>query len=360
MRWLVLLLCLPGLALASVGTITEQAGPAAEIHRERAAIEANKGTGIQMNDAVSTSNTRLGITFEDNTKVQLTEHSRLVIDDFVYDPNQSTGKMAVNVAIGTVRMTSGANARNNRENVRITTPTATISVRGTDFTMTVDEVGRSLIILLPTCPENARDEAECWTGAIEVSTDAGIVLMNQAYQATMVTSANSAPSEPKIVDIEESLIDNMLIISPPGNLVAEMARRGDFESIDNLSQDFLEYTELSKNYLEDELLNISELDIDRLRGDFLENMLDYRTELDADDLAEVDPVLPTVSIYPQIQWAYNDESIFLYSERPPHIAEVSTDRNAQGAVNIVQDGVSANIQLNDGGASVLINIVQNQ
>jgi hypothetical protein len=359
MRWLAVLLLAPCFALANVGTITEQAGPAAEIQRQRSALEANKGTGVQMNDAIKTNKTRLGITFEDNTKVQLTEQSRLVIDDFVYDPKQGTGRVAMNVAMGTVRMASGNTAKNSRENVRITTPTATISVRGTDFTMTVDEVGRSLIILLPTCPENAKDEAECWTGAIEVSTDAGYVLLNQAYQATMVSSANSMPSDPKIVGVDESMIDNMLIVSPPRALFSEMNRTNEADSDNGLSQDFLEYKELSKNFLEEDLLNNSEFSIDRLRSDFLENMLDRRSELDEDEFA-IDPVLPTVRRYPWVQWAYNEENIYLYKERPPHIAVVSTAREAQGMVNITQDGVAANIQLNDGGTNVVINITQNQ
>jgi len=357
MRWLGLLLLAPGLAWASVGTITEQAGPAAEIVRQRTAVEAQQGTGIEMNDTVSTNKTRLSITFEDNTRVQLTEQSRLVIDDFVYDPQQGTGKIAMNVAMGTVRMASGATAKNSRENVRITTPTATISVRGTDFTMTVDEVGRSLIILLPTCPDPTKPD-ECWTGAIEVSTDAGYVLMNQAYQATMVTSAASVPSEPTIVNIDESLIDNMLIVSPPNTLVAAMSQGSEAKSDNELSRDFLEYQDLSQNFLEEDQLKSSELDINRLDTKFLDNMLD-RTELDQDDQV-ADPVLPNIRQYPAVQWAYNEETIFLLKERPPHIAIVATERDANGQVNIVQDGVASNIQLNDGGTSVLINIVQNQ
>jgi hypothetical protein len=358
MKWLAALMLVPGLAWSSVGTITEQAGPAAEIVRQKNSIEASKGSGIQMNDTVSTNKTRLGITFEDNTRVQLTEQSRLVIDDFVYDPQKGTGRMAMNVAMGTVRMASGSTAKNSRENVRINTPTATISVRGTDFTMTVDEVGRSLIILLPTCPDPNKPD-ECWTGSIEVSTDAGYVLMNQAYQATMVSSASRMPSDPKVVNVDESLIDNMLIVSPPRSLFADMSRSTDFNSSDGLSQDFLEYKDLSKNYLEEDLLSMSELDVNRLNSEFLDNLLDHRGELDQDEFA-VDPVLPTVRRFPWVQWAYNEETIYLLKERPPHIAVITTDRNAEGMINITQDGVAANIQLNNGGTGVLINIVQNQ
>ena len=178
----VLFLLAPLSARASVGTVTEQVGQEAKIARDKDTIIVGKGTGINMNDVITTSKAKLGLTFEDNTKVAITQQSKLVIDDFVYDPNSGTGKLAMNVAMGTVRYASGAIAKNSRENVRLRTPTATIAVRGTDFTMTVDEIGRSLVILLPTCPDPDKPE-ECWTGEIEVMTDVGSVIMNQAFQA---------------------------------------------------------------------------------------------------------------------------------------------------------------------------------
>jgi hypothetical protein len=224
--------------------------------------------------------------------------------------------------------------------------------------MTVDEVGRSLVILLPTCPDPEKPD-ECWTGSIEVSTDEGYVLMNQAYQATMVSSRGAAPSEPAIIDIEESLIDNMLIVSPPRTAVSSMSRGQEDSDENGLDHDFLEYQELTENYLDEDILRTSELEINRLDIDFLDNLLDHSTELDVND-SESDSVLPTVNRHAWVQWAYNEETIFLYSERTPHIAEVTTDVTTNGTVNITQDGVAANIQLNDGGTGVSINIVQNQ
>jgi hypothetical protein len=147
------LLLAPLSAFAKVGEVTEQIGQDASISRDKDTIVVGKGTGINMNDTITTSKAKLSLTFEDNTKVAITQQSKLVIDDFVYDPNSGTGTLAMNVAMGTVRYASGAIAKNSRENVRLRTPTATISVRGTDFTMTVDEIGRSLVILLPTCPD---------------------------------------------------------------------------------------------------------------------------------------------------------------------------------------------------------------
>ena len=139
------LLLVPLSVFAKVGEITKQIGQDGSISRDADTILTGEGVGINMNDAITTSKAKLELTFEDDTKVSITRQSKLVIDDFVYDANSGTGKLAMNVAMGTVRYASGAIARNSRENVRLRTPTATIAVRGTDFTMTVDEIGRSLV-----------------------------------------------------------------------------------------------------------------------------------------------------------------------------------------------------------------------
>jgi hypothetical protein len=294
-----------------------------------------------MNDSITTSKAKLELTFDDDTKVAITRQSKLVIDDFVYDPNSGTGKLAMNVAMGTVRYASGAIARNNRQNVRLRTPTATIAVRGTDFTMTVDEIGRSLVILLPTCPEP--DEPElCFTGEIEVSTDVGMVILNQAFQATVVASASSNPTKPKIIDILEQNIDNMLIVSS------------------FLEEDVFLFEELIAEYLEEDNLAYSELDVNFLDGEFLDNILDLTNMLAIDELS-TDPVLPNIHNFKSyIQYAYNEDVIFLRAERPPHVAQVNVDRWTYGFINIAQDGIIAPIQVNDGGTDVVINITQDQ
>ena len=350
------LLLVPLSAFAKVGEVTKQIGQDASIARDADTIVVGEGTGINMNDAITTSKAKLELTFDDNTKVSITRQSKLVIDDFVYDANSGTGKLAMNVAMGTVRYASGAIARNSRENVRLRTPTATIAVRGTDFTMTVDEIGRSLVILLPTCPD-PDEPATCFTGVIEVSTDVGMVILNQAFQATVVASADSKPTKPKILDILERNIDNMLIISPPKELPGGMAYIDQAEEASFLEEDAFLFEDLIQEYLEDELA-YGELDIDFLDFEFLDNILDL-TNMLADDELEIDPVLPNIHQFKSyIQYAYNEEGIFLFAERPPHIAQVRTERYVYGYVNIEQDGILAPLQINDGGTDVVINITQ--
>ena len=161
-----------------------------------------------MNDVVETLKARAGITFEDGTRVQCTEFSKLVIDEFVYDPATSKGKLALKASAGTVRYASGLIAKNSKENIKVKTPTASVAVRGTDFSMTVDELGRSLVILLPSGPG--------LVGTITVSNVGGEVIMNKPFQATLVSSATDRPSNPVILNFaDESKINNMLILDTP-------------------------------------------------------------------------------------------------------------------------------------------------
>jgi hypothetical protein len=228
--------------------------------------------------------------------------------------------------------------------------------------MTVDEVGKSLIILLPSCPPNFKREDECIVGEIEVSTDIGAVILNQAFQATVVNSASQRPSEPKLIDINENSINNNLIISPPSEVANDMRSQQQAETNDNgLSKDFLEYRELTKNQLEDDLLKEVNMNTAALDRDYLDNMLDINTaamlgsELEADD-----PVLPNIKQFSWIPKAYNEEQIFIYSDRSPHVASISVTRDTNGVANITQDGVGGGIIFNGGGTNVVFNIAQTQ
>lgn len=361
-----LFLIAAGPVLAAIGSVTEQQGPNAQLERNKEKLEASKGTEVEMNDVISTAKTKLALVFEDDTKVAVTEQSKLVIDDFVYDPNAKTGRLAMKVAMGTVRYASGGIAKNNRENVRLRTPTATISVRGTDFAMVVDEIGRSLVTLLPSCPdfgliENKDDEERCPVGEIMVSTDAGYVLMNQAYQTTVVASSFQQPTKPKILT-DKPILNNLLIISPPKQFPDGMSSTEEEtqEQVTFLDADLLEFDELMKDLLADDSLAFDYLDENKLEGEYLDDFLLMGIMPGLGDaLAERDGVLPTLPDYPWVKGRYNEQEIYVFTERPPHIAEVINERDVDGTITVTQDGVMAIIQEN-GGGNVIINITQTQ
>src|SRR5210317_1930770 len=147
-----LLFLLSTSAFASIGSVDELKGKG-QIERKDgdSGIQLEQDLDVFSYDTVKTGDGRVGIVFVDDTKVELTEHSKLIIDEFVYDPNTNTGALSLKASLGSVRYASGQIAKNSKQNVKISTPTATIAVRGTDFAMIIDELGGSTILLLPSC-----------------------------------------------------------------------------------------------------------------------------------------------------------------------------------------------------------------
>ena len=225
MRWWLLALSLlfsSTIAHAGIGTVTDTKGNNCSIERGRARIAGGQGVQVQSMDTYLTGSCVSNIKFIDDTKVKITENSRLLIDDFVFDPKSSdAGKLALRIGQGSVRYASGQIAKNNPQRVDIRTPSASIAVRGTDFNMTVDETGQSLIILLPSCKNDEDvkqyelEENKCKVGKIEVSTLAGSVTLEEAFSGTFVFSASIAPTPPRIINTTEGNIGNSLLLVAP-------------------------------------------------------------------------------------------------------------------------------------------------
>ena len=282
-------------AEAQIGGIFEQSGDTGEITRETGeSIQAELNAGIVSMDVVETENGRLKIQFVDDTQVSMTEHTVVEINEYVYDPNPDNSKMALNFAQGTARFATGKLGLVPRENIAIQTPTASIGIRGTDFTMTVDELGRSLVILLPDedCDDKVKLEEGCLpSGSISVTNQAGTVILDEAYQAVMVSTAETPPTQPvAIVNLDLNMIDNMFIVQPP----KEVEEAVEEQEAENAPPDLLDFADLDIDFLEENLLEdnfedleFTELDIDYLGVDLLANFLDViDTSLDMDPVGE--------------------------------------------------------------------------
>ena len=279
------------IAGAQIGDVFEQTGSPGEIQRENGEqLIAKLNAPIVSMDTVQTENGRLKIKFVDDTQVSMTEHTVVEINEYVYDPNPSNSKMALNFAQGTARFATGKLGLVPRENIAIQTPTASIGIRGTDFTMTVDELGRSLVILLPDedCNDKVKLEEGCLpSGSISVTNQGGTQILDEAYQAVMVSTAETPPTTPvTIQNLDLNMIDNMFIVQPP----KEVEKAVDEQEAENTPTDFLDFADLDIDFLEENLLEenfedleFSELDVDYLNVDLLANFLDViDTSLDMD------------------------------------------------------------------------------
>ena len=258
-------------------------------------IDGNVGVAVRSMDEAVTANGTMRINFIDDTRVELTEQSRLVIDEFVYDPSKDLGSLSMKASLGTVRYASGQIAKRYKQNVKISTPSATIGVRGTDFIMTVDEFGGSMITLLPSCDVSGF----CYVGEITVETDAGFVIMNQAFQATSTLHSFQKPTPPIVIDVTEDQINNLLILRKKKPIweAEEEERIRRRKLADFLDIDFLEFSGLDVDILGEstETLWVTALDeTDYMLGDLLYDILDqlnlslmalFKDELDVSNAA---------------------------------------------------------------------------
>jgi len=303
--------------------------------RESNRLISEVGTDVNIYDEAETANGRMLIEFLDKEKLSLTENSLVYIDEAYYDPDPSKSKMAIRMARGTARFASGAGNRIKKQNVDVSTPTANITMRGTDFTTTIDELGRTMVVLLPD------EETGASSGEIVVYNDGGEVVLTEAYAATVVSSYDTPPTSSVIVQgITPSMIDNMFIVNPPTE-IREQIEEGyqDEQNQDQglLDVDFLEFNELEQDALENTKgdLEFSELDIDFLDVDFLTDLLDVIEELEKTTVSLGDAQAETGVSGFALQGAnvgFNKDSQYNVFEQDGNLVFF---RNVNGVINIV-------------------------
>ena len=316
--------------------------------------DADLDFSIKTNDEAVTTNGRMAIKFLDDSTVKLTEHSQLTIDKYIYDPDPSKSQMALTFGLGTARFISGKLGKIDRKNISLKTPTADIAIRGTDFTATVDELGRSLIILLP-------DKYGMSSGEIEVLTATGVVTLNKPYQATTVSVFESNPSKPVILDLSLEFIDNMLIVTPPEKKkiieVEQVTKVANILDFNGLDIDYLE-----EDFLKDDSLEFTELDINYLDINYLEDLLDI---LDALAVEEEDDKLAMVSgvsvtgtnlgfdVKTQITAIITGQTVSLIRS-VSESTRLDLDTSGGYTVILIQDGVSSVVKINGGDSTIRI------
>ena len=340
----------------NIGDISELNGTA-QIVRDKA-YNADLKFAIQSNDEAITKDGRMAITFLDDSTVKLTEHSQLLIDEYIYDPDPSKAKMALTFGLGTARFITGNLNRIDKQNITLKTPTANIAIRGTDFTATVDELGRSLIILLP-------DALGLSSGEIEVVTAMGTVILNKPYEATTVSVFESAPTKPVILDLTLDVIDNMLIVTPPKEemLVEEETTTTQADSVLDFNDLDIDY--LAEDYLKEDSLEFTELDINYLDVNYLEDLLNVLDALAIDEEEDVLAQATSTQIAGTLLGKDPDTQITalitgnVVSLRREVNESVRVDLNGSNAytVILIQDGVSNIIKIN-GGSDSIITITQ--
>ncbi len=118
-------------AVKEVGQIATLQGSATVTRTNAtAAIALRVGDLIFTNDTLATdTDSSLGMTFDDQTTFSLSPNTRIVVSEFVYQQGGGANAASFNVAVGTAAFVASLVARTG--NMKITTPVATLGIRGT-------------------------------------------------------------------------------------------------------------------------------------------------------------------------------------------------------------------------------------
>jgi len=347
-KWLLIAL-LSSTTYADIGSISELRGNGEVLRStEDDKLLAELSLGILSNDDVRTGDGRMAIQFLDDSVLKLTEHSKIVVDEYIFDPNPSKSKLSLRMASGTARFISGSLGKIKKENISIKTPAATISVLGTDFTTTVDELGRSLIILLPDADGNS-------SGKITVETSAGVEILDQPFQATMVSVSEAPPTKPvKLVGMTLGLINNLLIINQPAE-VERAIEDQNAKSTNVLDVDFLEEN-FDEDELEEDELEIDRLAIDLLNVDFLIDLLAFiEGENEVSKIGDVTIEGITAGYDSKAQtYSFVEGEMLTFFRSVENTIDLQMEKRSAYNIQILSAGKFIDITVNGGGDGFII------
>jgi len=124
-----------------IGKVVTTSGSVTIEHASAVVVQANlpaaSGVGqtklgdlVYKADVVQTgADGKVGITFTDGTAFNLSSNARMVLDEFVYDPNGKSNSTLFSLTKGTFTFVAGKVAKTG--DMKIGTPVATMGIRGT-------------------------------------------------------------------------------------------------------------------------------------------------------------------------------------------------------------------------------------
>lgn len=125
-------------AAQSSGFIKKLNGQA-EILRNNKVIEVKIGDKIFQKDTIKTkSKSSVGIIFKDNTLISLGSNTEFSVEEYIFEPAEKNQSFVSNIKKGTMTCLTGLMSKLNPNAMKIKAKSATIGIRGTHFSISVD------------------------------------------------------------------------------------------------------------------------------------------------------------------------------------------------------------------------------
>jgi hypothetical protein len=140
-----------GLESSPIGKVVKATGSVTIEHANAVVVQASvpgdggvgqtkAGDLVYRGDVVQTgADGKVGITFTDGTAFNLSSNARMVLNEFVYDPNGSSNSTLFSLSKGTFTFIAGKVAKTG--DMKIDTPVATMGIRGTTPRVEISDDG---------------------------------------------------------------------------------------------------------------------------------------------------------------------------------------------------------------------------
>jgi hypothetical protein len=166
--------------------------------RQTTVEQVASGEDVVMGDAVSTqTKSRLQIMLLDQTAITMGENASLVIDEFVYDPENANSAMSASVTQGAFRLVTGGVARNNPEGTKVKLPSAVLTIRGTTTEGNCDSTG-CIVVLSGTGDQNSAGKKP---SQVLIESDKGSKVLKRTGFFVLI-SPDGTITEPERLDEE--------------------------------------------------------------------------------------------------------------------------------------------------------------
>jgi len=122
---------------ADIGRIKTVAGQASVV-RGAQTLPAAPGLTLSVKDVLATGpDGRIGVTFIDNSRFAVGPNARLSLAEFQFDDTTHKGSSLTKLDRGALAIVSGQIAKENKDAMKVKTPTSLLAARGTRFVVEV-------------------------------------------------------------------------------------------------------------------------------------------------------------------------------------------------------------------------------
>ncbi|RED49025.1 VCBS domain-containing protein, partial [Aestuariispira insulae] len=187
-----------------IGEVENGVGTITVTRADGTKVQLATGDPVFEGDIIQTgADGSLGIIFVDKSTMSMGEDARLVMDAMVYDPSTNLGTQVFNVVQGAFVFASGVIGKNDPDSVTVTTPVATIGIRGTKYGINVSALdGESTITV--------------FEGAVNVFNDGGQSVLSAFGDSVTISDIGGVHSDVFFMDdgAQKATYGNALSYSP--------------------------------------------------------------------------------------------------------------------------------------------------